>query len=108
MEADSILSQRIKLYRKLRNMTQEELAVEIGVTTNHISSIESGRRKVSVDKLKRLCECFGVSTEDLLPAGVENHLDLRKRWIEEIDETLDTLDVSQLWLVRTMVCSLRG
>ena len=108
MGTDSILSRKIKQYRKLRSMTQAELADEIGFTPDYISSIESGRRKVTVENLKRFCDCLHVGVEELLSVGGQDDSDVRSDWIAEINEVLDSLDATQLGLVRTMVCSLRG
>ena len=108
MGTDSAISQKIKQYRKLRNMTQAELATEIGFTADYISSVESGRRKVSLDNLRRFCECLHVGIEEMLPADGENDSKVRSDWIAEINGTLDSLDTAQLGLVRTMVCALKG
>lgn len=106
MGADSVLSQKIKQYRKIRSMTQEELAEEIGVTTDHIASIESGRRKVSVENLIRFCESFHIDTSELLPIGKQDDDTLKQSWINDINETLGLLSMSQLGLVRAMICAL--
>ena len=108
MSTDAMLSQRIKRYRKIRNITQEELAEEIGVTTNHIASIEAGRRQISLGTLVRVCECFHVSMAEMLPVNAADDSALRADWIAEIDDTLALLDTAQLGLVWKMVCGLRG
>jgi transcriptional regulator with XRE-family HTH domain len=107
MGIDSILSQKIKQHRKLRRMMQGELAEEIRFTTDYISNIESGRRKVTVENLKRFCECLiNVGIEELLPVEVKDDSKVRADWIAEINGMLDLLDTTQLGLVRTMICSL--
>lgn len=57
---------RIKRLRKERNMTAEDLGLELGVSTSHISQIEQGCRKMSVDLLYRLMEVLGVDANTLL------------------------------------------
>ena len=57
---------RIKRLRKERNLTAEELSIELGVSTSHISQIEQGCRKMSVDLLYRLMEVLGVDANTLL------------------------------------------
>lgn len=57
---------RIQRLRKERNMTAEELGVELGVSTSHISQIEQGCRKMSVDLLYRLMEVLSVDANTLL------------------------------------------
>ncbi|MCL2222464.1 MAG: helix-turn-helix transcriptional regulator [Oscillospiraceae bacterium] len=108
MSADSIVRQKIRQYRKIHNITQEELAEEIGITPDYVSSIESGRRGVSIENLKRICEYFRVSMADILPIELEDESELKDHWISEINDTLRLLDIGQLGLVRTMFCSLKG
>jgi len=108
MGSDSIVSQKIRQYRKIHNMTQEDLAEEVGISADYVSSIESGRRSVSMEKLMRICECLHVSMADMLPIEDGDDSELRKQWIAEINDTLGSLDITQLGLVRTMVCSLKG
>jgi transcriptional regulator with XRE-family HTH domain len=108
MEVDSAISKKLKQYRKIRSLTQEELAEEIGVTADYISSIEQGRRKISTDNLMRVCECLCVNVADMLPVKERDDAGVRADWIAEINGTLDSLDTAQLGLVRTMVCALKG
>ncbi|MBQ8814760.1 MAG: helix-turn-helix transcriptional regulator [Lachnospiraceae bacterium] len=44
MEADSF-GERMKEYRKAHYMTQKQLADMIGVSTNHIGTLEKGKKK---------------------------------------------------------------
>lgn len=60
------IGSRIQRLRKERNMTAEELGVELGVSTSHISQIEQGCRKMSVDLLYRLMDVLNVDANTLL------------------------------------------
>ena len=88
-------------------MTQEELASELGVEPLHISNIERGKKGISLDMLLLMCKCFDVGVGDLLPIGEHEDNELKTKWISEILETLDALELSQVGLIKTMVCSLR-
>ena len=44
MNKQSKTEEKIKYYRRLKNITQEELAIEIGVTRDVIMNIENGAR----------------------------------------------------------------
>lgn len=52
--------------REARNMSQEELARKIGVNQCHISDIERGRRKPSLDVLVKMADALGCSTDELI------------------------------------------
>lgn len=57
---------RIQKLRKNKNMTAEDLGIALKVSTSHISQIEQGCRKMSVDLLYRLMEVLGVDANTLL------------------------------------------
>lgn len=57
---------RIQKLRKEKNMTAEDLSAELGVSTSHISQIEQGCRKMSVDLLYKLMDVLGVDANTLL------------------------------------------
>lgn len=60
------LGKRVRAYRKLLNMTQEELAETIGVSCSFVGHIERGTRKLSVDTLVRLADVLQISCDTLL------------------------------------------
>ena len=51
--------------RKLKQMTQEEVAEEIGVTRQALAKWESGETVPDLEKSRLLAELFGVSLDDL-------------------------------------------
>ena len=59
--------------RKARRVSQLHLAGEAGVSTRHLSFVETGRARPSRDLVVRLCETLGVSAREadafLLAAG---------------------------------------
>jgi len=63
---------RVRGYRRHHHdMTQEELAQQVGVTRQTIISIEKGRYNPSVELALRLAEVFGVAVEDLFYLDTE-------------------------------------
>lgn len=61
-----LLNERIVKLRKLRNITQEELARRIRSTRSALSQYELGTRSPDYDTLKRMADYFEVSTDFLL------------------------------------------
>ena len=57
---------RVQELRKLNGLTQEELAVKIGVEKLHISRMERGVTACSIDLLLDLSSTLRVSTDYLL------------------------------------------
>lgn len=65
------LSQRLSLLRKMRNLTQEELASKTGIPNSYISRMETGK---------------------IIPAGEwEDRLRNALNWTAEVDAQLDSL-----------------
>ena len=63
------MGRRIKLRRKELNIKQSEMAEALDVSNNHISSIETGKQKPSLDMFISICEYLRV-TPDYLLLGV--------------------------------------
>ena len=64
------LSERILALRKARNLSQEELAEQIGVSRQAVGKWESGQSLPDLDKVIALSEFFGVSCDYLLKGAV--------------------------------------
>lgn len=57
---------RLKELRKEKDITQQELAEEIGVTKLSVSNWENGKHEIKSDKAQTLTDYFGVSVGYLL------------------------------------------
>ena len=71
MDHEKIFAQRVYELRKKRNMNQKELGEVVGLTAKSISTIESGLRSTTIEKLILLAQFFGVSTDYLLGLKAE-------------------------------------
>lgn len=60
---------RLKHFRELKGLTQEQLATQIGVAKTTITGYEKGNREPDVAKIKRLAAALCVSGNELL--GIE-------------------------------------
>lgn len=80
------LGRRIAYFRKLRDMTQAELAEKVGLSNNFIALIESGRRAPSFETLERLLEVLNVSVSQVFNFNEIKEYDS----VEEIRERLNT------------------
>lgn len=61
-----MLSDNIRKYRKLSNMSQDELAEKLNVTRQSISLWENGQTQPSLENIVALAKLFEVSTDELL------------------------------------------
>ena len=62
--------------RKIRRMTQEDVAEKVGVTRQAIAKWESGETVPDLDKCRLLADVFGVSLDDLANYKAEENLGL--------------------------------
>lgn len=61
-----MIGEKIKQLRKENDITQEELAKNIGVSTSMVGMYETNSRKPSYDVLVKISKYFKVSTDYLL------------------------------------------
>ena len=84
MEVDYVaIGKRIKQLRREQYMSQETLAMRIDVSIPHMSNIENGKTKFSLQVLLSLAEALNV-TPDALLVGLEDGNVARSRIIREI------------------------
>ncbi|MFC4767866.1 helix-turn-helix domain-containing protein [Effusibacillus consociatus] len=55
----------MRAYRKLKNLTQQELADLLGISIAIVGGIERGTREPSKDVLARISRILGVTEEEL-------------------------------------------
>ncbi len=58
------VGERIKKYRLLLGMTQEQLGNEINSHQSEIGIIERGERQVTIPRLKKITEALGVTLSE--------------------------------------------
>ena len=64
------IGKRIRACRLSKGMTQEQLAMLLGVSRQAISKWESEKAYPEMDKLLMLCDMFGVTLDDLVMGDV--------------------------------------
>lgn len=60
MDVVQLLGENVRRYRKLKDMTQEQLALEAGMERSYVSDLERGQRNPSVRALARLAEALDI------------------------------------------------
>lgn len=87
------LGERISLYRRNMNLTQEELAARLGVTPQAVSKWERKQSFPDVTMLPELCRILEISADSLLGIGKNNFSEKDDRIISaEIMGRLRTLE----------------
>lgn len=60
------VGQRIKAAREAKNLTQEELAALVNLSTTHVSVIERGLKVTKLDTFVAIANALDVSADALL------------------------------------------
>ena len=63
------IGQRVRRFRKSQNPSQEQLAEMVNISTTHMSHIETGNTKLSLQVFCDLASALHVSADDLLFDG---------------------------------------
>ncbi|MBT9504070.1 MAG: helix-turn-helix transcriptional regulator [Burkholderiaceae bacterium] len=66
LTAREVFSRNLRRARRLREMSQEQLALEAGLTRAYLSSVELAKRNISIDNLGLLADAVGVPLRDLV------------------------------------------
>lgn len=94
------LGLRIKDMRKKRNISQQELAYEIEYSIPHISHVENGITKSSVDFLVKTANALNATTDQLLCDSLN---ETEKLYQGEIMEELKDLNTTELKIITRLV-----
>ena len=60
------IGEKIAQFRRKKNMTQMELAEEMSVSFQAVSSWERGSTMPDISRLPQLCDTLGISIDQLL------------------------------------------
>lgn len=66
MRIETRFGQRVRMYRKQRHLTQDQLANKCGLNQNYVSDIETGKRNVTLRVIDNIAKALGVQVEDLV------------------------------------------
>jgi len=68
----SILADNLRAYRKLKSISQEELASRCGLHRTYIGSVERQERNVTLGTLEVLANALGTNVPDMLTKRVKH------------------------------------
>ena len=64
------MGRRVRNRREAMNMSREDLAEKLGVSTQFVADIEYGNKGVSIRKLYLLCQILDVTADYVLAGNV--------------------------------------
>ncbi len=69
---NEVVRENIKKYRKLRKMTQKELAETLDVTHSSVSAWEIGKNSIDMSRLNEICTVLDVSIAEIREEDVDD------------------------------------
>ncbi|WP_312644726.1 helix-turn-helix transcriptional regulator [Hydrogenoanaerobacterium sp.] len=83
-----MLAERLKELRKIKGLTQSQLAQQLGVSASAVGMYEQGRREPDHETLAKLCGFFRVSSDFLLSTGAPAQQKDLNEIIESVREAI--------------------
>ena len=99
-----MLQDNIKILRTQHAMSQEELAERVGISTTHMSHIETGNTKLSLPVFVDIAEALDVQTDSLLYDAPRDSVTTA---INDITAILEECDTKQARVISDMVKAMK-
>lgn len=94
------IGQRIRKFRKAHSLSQEDLAERIGISTTHMSHIETGNTKLSLPVFVDIAAALEVRTDELLFDNPETQ---RSAAFGDVLDILDHCDTRQANIIADII-----
>ena len=91
-----LLGQRIRTARLAAGLSQEQLAEEVGLTSQHISHTEVASTKISLPSLVKVANVLQTSVDKLLS---DNIYDSQPHLTEELQTLINDCDSDELYII---------
>lgn len=93
------ISRKLKQYRLAADLTQEQLANELGVTRQALSNWEHGKTEPDLEMLKRICNILQVDVKELLYEETEIRGEETGKWEKEEEETKSGVESGDICVI---------
>lgn len=106
MNVKLVFGNNLHSYRKAAKLSQEQLAEQLGITTKHLSSMETGRAFVSAELLEKIATALQVSVSSLFYSVEEKSSD-GSDW-SKIDLILEEEGMRAVQCMKLRLHAMRG
>ncbi|MGX2974617.1 helix-turn-helix domain-containing protein [Ursidibacter arcticus] len=83
------INEKIRLLRETKNWSQEEMANQLGMSTNGYSKIERGESKINTERLEQIANILDMDILELISIGERNVV-----FFQESDNNLNIIGAS--------------
>lgn len=75
-QEENIIAEKIKNFRKAKNLSQKELSEQSGINLSIIKKYETGYRNPKPEQLIKIANALAISSVELLPIEISNVNDI--------------------------------
>ena len=107
---------KLKQIRELKNLTQEHIATQLGLSTRAYSKIESGETQLTISRLNEISKILEIDPMEVLGFDHQqifnncsqegnigiNHINIPEKLIEQYEKRIQQLE-SEVVFLRTLV-----
>ncbi|MBO4679025.1 MAG: helix-turn-helix transcriptional regulator [Lachnospiraceae bacterium] len=96
------IADNIRKYRKLNNLTQEQMAYALDLDTQYYSQLEQGRRHFTLERVLDCCEILNVKIENIVPTPSSSKEDTSDL-VKSINDKISTFSRKELLLIDKLI-----
>lgn len=98
------VGKKVRLYRKARKLTQEELGERLQIDYSYLGRIERGEVNITIETLNKIANALNIAPSQLLEDDKHDCKDKSKTAIlEKIDTTLLSLSSKELEVLHRLI-----
>ncbi|OKP98720.1 helix-turn-helix domain-containing protein [Paenibacillus sp. P46E] len=104
------IGNRVRIIRKIKGLTQQQLAELSGLDDAYIGAVERGERNFSIDTLEKIVTALKIQPTELFQNldGLSETEAAQRRAIDEYAVTVSELSVKQIDTLKRVVREVRG
>ncbi|KNY10072.1 hypothetical protein AKG11_33105 [Shinella sp. SUS2] len=106
MDIRDLVGVRVKTARRLRGMSQADLAAQIERTLDAVSAIERGKSLPNIETLNRLSRVLGIPAKDFFDDSTESSSPRRAAHLAEITMLLRDFSDAKLLTATELIRAL--
>ena len=106
MNLKQIFGNNIHSYRKLRSLSQEQLAEKLDISIKHLSTLETGKVFASAELIEKIANELKVSVSALFYTPDEKSFD--ESDLAKIEKILEEESVKSVTSIKTRIREVRG
>lgn len=103
-KVEKSIGKRVQEYRKIRGLTQTQLADMINISPNYLSALERGVYSINIELLIKIMNCLDCTANDLFCDVMQTGYKIKASRLSDMIEKLPTKEQERIFsIVETMI-----